>query len=364
MQKTPLYENHLRLGAKIVDFSGWAMPVQYTNVIDEHQATRGQAGLFDICHMGEFEVRGPRAFDLLQHVMSRDLSKQAVGQIKLSVMTNERGGILDDVTVYRLQETSYMVVTNAGTREKDLAWIRKQREAGGFSDVAIEDISDRTGKLDLQGPRSREILQPLVPADLASLPYFFAFRTAVAGVSAIVSRSGYTGEDGFEIYAAADRIFALWDSLLAAGGPFGMKPVGLGARDTLRLEAGMMLYGHELNETITPLEVVYGWVTDLEKDFIGAPALRRQKESGVQRKLVGFEMTERGIARAGYKVLAGDRAIGEVTSGSFAPTLGKAIGMAFVPPSLAAPGTAIDILIRSNRVRANVVKLPFYRRGK
>ncbi len=364
MQKTPLYENHLRLGAKIVDFSGWAMPVQYTNVIDEHQTTRRQAGLFDICHMGEFEISGPQAFDLLQRVMSRNLSSQAVGQIKLSVMTDEKGGILDDVTVYRLQETSYMVVANAGTREKDLAWIRRQKEVGGFSAVEIADISDRTGKLDLQGPRSRDILQALVSADLSPLPYYFAIRTVVAGVPAIVSRSGYTGEDGFEIYADADRIAEIWDNLIAAGKPRGMKPVGLGARDTLRLEAGMMLYGHELNETVTPLEVVYGWVTDLEKDFIGAPALRRQKEAGLQRKLVGFEMTERGIARAGYKVLREGQVIGEVTSGSFTPTLDKAVGMAFVPPSLAAPGTAIDILIRNNRVKASVVKLPFYKREK
>ncbi len=364
MQKTPLYENHLLLGAKIVDFSGWAMPVQYTNVIDEHQATRRQAGLFDICHMGEFEIRGPQAFALLQRVMSRDLSKQTIGQIKLSVMTNEQGGILDDVTVYRLQETSYMIVTNAGTREKDLAWIRKQKEVGGFSAVQIEDISDRTGKLDLQGPRSGDILQTLVPTDLSPLPYYFAIRSTVAGVPAIVSRSGYTGEDGFEIYADAGRIGNVWESLIAAGAPLGMKPVGLGARDTLRLEAGMMLYGHELNETVSPLEVVYGWVTNLEKDFIGAPALRKQKEDGLRRKLVGFEMAERGIARAGYKVLKEGQVIGEVTSGSFTPTLGKAIGMAFVPPALTAPGTAIDILIRNNRVKANVVKLPFYKREK
>ncbi len=364
MQKTPLYENHLRLGAKIVDFSGWAMPVQYTNVIEEHQATRRQAGLFDICHMGEFEIRGPQALALLQRVMSRDLSKQTLGQIKLSVMTNEKGGILDDVTVYRLQETSYMVVTNAGTKEKDLDWIRRQKEAGGFSAVEITDISDRTGKLDLQGPRSGDILQELVSADLSTLPYYSAIQTIAAGVPAIVSRSGYTGEDGFEIYADADRIASVWDSLIEVGGPLGMKPVGLGARDTLRLEAGMMLYGHELNETVSPLEVVYGWVTNLEKDFIGAPALRKQKESGVQRKLAGFEMTERGIARAGYRVLKEGQVVGEVTSGSFTPTLGKAVGMAFVPPALTAPGTVIDILIRNNSVKANVVKLPFYRRGK
>ena len=363
MQKTPLYENHLRLGAKIVEFSGWAMPVQYTNVIDEHQATRNRAGLFDICHMGEIEIRGSQAFDLLQRVMSRDLSTQTVGQIKLSVMTDEKGGILDDVTVYRLAETSYMVVTNAGTKDRDLAWIREQREHGGFVHADIDDLSGRTGKIDLQGPCSAEILQALTPTDLSHLPYYSSCRTSVAGVQALVSRSGYTGEDGFEIYADTDRISGLWDGLLDTGAGRGIKPAGLGARDTLRLAAGMMLYGHEVSETVTPFEVVYGWVTNLEKDFIGAAALRKQKEEGVRRKLVGFEMAERGIARNGYKVLKEGRDIGEVTSGSYAPTLGRAIGMAFVRLPDNEPGTSIDILIRNGSAKATVVKLPFYKRA-
>jgi aminomethyltransferase len=364
MKKTPLYDRHVALGAKIIDFGGWAMPVQYSNVIEEHHATRTKAGLFDICHMGEIEVQGPQAFELLQWVLSRNIEGQAIGQIKLSVMTNENGGIIDDVTVYRLGEERYLVVTNAGTKDKDYSWIEAQRRSRGLSDVEIIDNSDRTGKIDLQGPMSRAILQNLASDDLAPLHYYHAQDTKVMKIPALVSRSGYTGEDGFEIYTDSGKIGEIWDKLLEAGAGLGLKPVGLGARDTLRLEAGMMLYGNEMDETITPLEVVYGWVTNLEKDFVGSSALKKLKEKGLGRRLVGFEMEERGIARHGYKVFKDVAEVGVVTSGTYTPTLQKAVGLAFVPVPYSRPGTDILIQIRDHHARARIVELPFYRRRK
>lgn len=364
MKKTPLYERHLSLGGKIIDFGGWAMPVQYTNVIEEHQATRMKAGLFDICHMGEIEVRGPQAYDLLQWVVSRNIKGQAVGQIKLGALTNEKGGIIDDLTVYKLEDDRYMLVTNAGTKDKDYSWIAKQREIKGFSDVQVIDISDQTGKLDIQGPLSQMILQEITADDLTPLRYYHALNTKVMDFPAIVSRSGYTGEDGFEIYVKSRNIGEIWDTLLENGASFGLKTAGLGARDTLRLEAGMMLYGNDMDETVTPLEVVYGWIANLEKDFVGSDALRRLKEKGLGRKLVGFEMEERGIARHGYKVCRTDREIGVVTSGTFTPTLQKAVGLAFVPVEYSEPGTEIFIQIRDHQAKARVVGLPFYKRKK
>ncbi len=360
MKKTPLYERHLSLGAKMIDFGGWLMPVQYTNVIEEHHATRTRAGLFDICHMGEIVVRGPQALALLQHIVSRNLEKQAVGQMKLCVLTNEQGGILDDLTVYRLEDDHYMLVTNAASKDKDLQWLQMRKKADGFPGVEITDRTDELGKLDIQGPQAQAMLQSLTEADLDALKYYYCLNTTVAGIPALVSRSGYTGEDGFEIYAAGERIGVVWDRLLVAGA--GLKPIGLGARDTLRLEAGMMLYGHEMDESVTPFEVTYGWVVDLEKAFIGRDTLSRQKKTGVSRKLVGFEMVDRGIARQGYKVLKYGREIGDVTSGTLVPTLNKAVGMAFVPAIYTEPGTEIDIRIRERAVRAKVVKLPFYNR--
>jgi aminomethyltransferase len=364
MQKTPLYDRHLALGAKVIDFGGWAMPVHYTNIIDEHQTTRQKAGLFDICHMGEIEIGGPRAFDLLQWLMTRNLEGQEVGQIKLTVMTNEQGGIIDDLTIYRRDVDHYTVVTNAGTKDKDLAWIIKQRDAKNLSDVRVIDVSGKTGKLDIQGPCSQEILQPLVNEDLGHLKYYHAMDAAFQDIPVLVSRSGYTGEDGFEIYAGSGRIGEIWDILLGTGVGRGLKPVGLGARDTLRLEAGMMLYGSDMDETVTPLEVVYSWVTDLEKNFIGSDVLRKMKQEGVDRKLVGFVMESRGIARHGHQVIIDGREAGRVTSGTFTPTLQKAIGLAFVPTSHSKPGTEIEISIREHLATARVVTLPFYKRQK
>jgi aminomethyltransferase len=364
MKKTPLYERHQKLKATMIEFGGWCMPVQYTAVIEEHRATRSAAGIFDICHMGEIEVRGTGAQDLLQSIMSRNLEGQEIGQMRLSVMPNTRGGILDDLTVYKLGGEHYMVVTNAVTKDGDFDWIRRAQKEKGLSGVTLRDISDATGKIDLQGPKSQAILQKITKENLASLKYYHFMNTEVLGIPSIVSRSGYTGEDGFEIYADSRRIDEIFDALLGAGMPLGLKPAGLGARDTLRIESGMMLYGHEMDETITPFEVVYGWLVDLKKEFTGCEALRKQKEEGVKKKLIGFEMTDRGIARHGYRVLGNGREIGHVTSGTFAPTLGKAVGFAFVDRTHESPGAEIEIEIRGQQAKARVVPLPFYRRSK
>lgn len=363
MKKTPLYEKHVALNAKIIDFGGWAMPVQYTNVIDEHTTTRNAAALFDICHMGEIEVKGPQAFDLLQHVLTRDLSAQKTGQVKLSAVLNDQGGIIDDLTVYKMAEEFYMLVTNATTRNRDFERVSAILHDKKF-DCEIEDVSDKTGKLDLQGPRSEEILRQLTPADLKSLRFYHFCETRVSDIPAIISRSGYTGEDGFEIYAAAEKIGVIWDQVMAAGRITGLKPAGLGARDTLRLESGMMLNGQDMTEDTNPLEVPYGWLVDWNKEFAGKPALISLRDRGIQKKLVGLEMSGRGIARHGYKVLCEDREIGVVTSGTFTPTLNKAIGLAFVDIACAAPGTALSIAIRDAVSPAKVVKLPFYKRQK
>lgn len=363
MKKTPLYEKHLALKAKIVDFGGWAMPVQYTSVIDEHKATRGAAGLFDICHMGEIEVKGTQALELLQLVLTRNLADQTTGQVKLSALLNEDGGIIDDLTVYKLGESSYMLVTNATPKDRDWDWINSIQKEKRF-DCTLEDVSDVMGKLDLQGPRSEEILQKLTAADLKALRFYHFCESQVAGVKAIISRSGYTGEDGFEIYADADAIGNIWEKLMIAGEPLGMKPAGLGARDTLRLEGGMMLNGQDMNETVSPLEVPYSWIVNANKEFIGKAALMARKNAGKGNKLVGIEMTGRGIARHGYKVLSGDREIGIVTSGTFSPTLNKAIGLAFVDKNFAAPDTQVEIAIRDAMTEAKIVRLPFYKRQK
>ena len=339
------------------------MPVQYTNVIDEHKATRGAASLFDICHMGEIEVKGPQALDLLQLVLTRNLTDQEIGQIKLAVLLNDEGGIIDDLTVYRLGENYYMLVTNAATKDRDWQWIKSIQRDKGF-DCSLKDISDTIGKLDLQGPRSEEILQKLTEANLKTLRFYNFCESQVAGIPAIISRSGYTGEDGFEIYAAANIIGNIWDKLMIAGTQFGLKPAGLGARDTLRLEAGMMLNGQDMTESVSPLEVPYSWIVDAHKEFVGKTALMARKNSGIGNKLVGIEMTGRGIARHGYKVFHDQREIGIVTSGTFSPTLNKAIGLAFVDSAYSAPDTEITVAIRNTMTPAKIVKLPFYKRKK
>ncbi len=363
MKRTPLYEKHVALAAKIIDFGGWDMPVQYTNVIEEHKTTRTCATLFDICHMGEIEVRGPESLNLLQLSLTRDLSGQKYGQVKLATLLNDKGGIIDDLTVYKMADDFYMLVTNATTREADFKRISSILEENKF-DCRMEDISDKTGKLDLQGPRAEAILQTLTDSDLKSIRFYHFIESQVAGIKAIISRSGYTGEDGFEIYAAAEHIGVIWDQLMAAGANSGLKPAGLGARDTLRLESGMMLNGQDMTQDTSPLEVPYSWLVDWNKDFAGKPGLEAVRNQGIQKKLVGLVMTGRGIARHGYKVMSGDREIGLVTSGTFSPTLNKAIGLAFVDIEFAAPDTEISIAIRDTISPAKVIKLPFYKRQK
>jgi aminomethyltransferase len=363
LKKTPLYEKHVALNAKIIDFGGWAMPVQYTNVIDEHKATRGAAGLFDICHMGEIEVKGPQALDLLQLVLTRNLADQTIGQVKLSALLNEEGGVIDDLTVYKMDDNFYMLVTNATPKERDWEWINRIQADKNF-DCDLKDISDNTGKLDLQGPRSEEILQKLTEHDLKTLRFYHFCESHVAGIPAIISRSGYTGEDGFELYAANNVIGEIWDKLMAAGVGFGMKPAGLGARDTLRLEGGMMLNGQDMDESVSPLEVPYGWIVDAHKEFVGSAALRAKQKFGIRKKLVGLEVTGRGIARHGYKVFHKAQEIGIVTSGTFSPTLNKAIGMAFIDIDFSKPDTPIEVSVRDTMVPAKIVKLPFYKRSK
>jgi aminomethyltransferase len=364
MKRTPLYNRHISAGARMIEFGGWQMPVQYSGVIEEHRATRGAAGLFDICHMGEIMVTGSKAFDLLQKVMSRELAPQKDGKMRLSVMTNPDGGILDDLTIYKFSDERFMVVTNAVTKQKDFEWIVKNKAALGIAGVSVEDVTESMGKLDLQGPDAQSILQRIVNCNLAEIKYYSFLETELAGFPALISRSGYTGEDGFEIYMDSSLAEKFWDIILEEGGPDGLKPVGLGARDTLRLEAGLMLYGNEMDELVTPLEVAYSWVPSLEKDFIGRDALKRQKETGLSKKLIGFEMVDRGIARHGYKIVEGEEEIGIVTSGSMTPTLNKAVGMGFAPMKYQEPGTDIFIRIRENTARARVVPLPFYKRAK
>ena len=363
MNKTPLYEKHVALKAKIIDFGGWAMPVQYTNVIDEHRTTRNAAGLFDICHMGEILVKGPQALDLLQLVLTRNLADQKIGQVKLSALLNEEGGVIDDLTVYKMDEHDYMLVTNATPKDRDWAWINRIQTDKKF-DCALSDISNETGKLDLQGPSSEKILQKITDADLKNLRFYHFCRAHVAGIESIVSRSGYTGEDGFEIYAPGNVIGQIWDRLMTEGAKLGMKPCGLGARDTLRLESGMMLNGQDMDESVSPLEVPYGWIVDAQKEFVGSAALRAKQSSGIRKKLAGLEMTGRGIARHGYKVFCDGKEIGLVTSGTFSPTLNKAIALAFIDIDYCAPDTKLEIAIRDTMTAAKVVKLPFYKRLK
>lgn len=364
LKRTPLYEEHRALRARLVEFSGWEMPVQYSGILDEHRAVRERAGLFDVCHMGEFHVTGLGALDFLQGLVPNNVARLADGQALYTQICNEQGGTLDDLLIYHLGDERYMTVVNAGTMESD--WDGFTRQAAGRSDVTLTNDSAQTGLIALQGPRALQILQPLTTTDLGPIAYYHFAEGNVADIACLISRTGYTGEDGFELYCASDDVVALWRALLKAGEPHGLIPAGLGARDTLRLEAGYCLYGHELNEQTSPLEAGLGWTVKLEKghDFIGRAALLAQKQNGLPRKLVGIELRDRGVPRAEYAILRDGQAIGQLTSGTVGPTLGKAIGMGFVPPESAAVGTEVAIEIRGKAVPAVVVALPFYKRAQ
>lgn len=361
LKRTPLYEIHLKYGARMVPFGGWEMPVQYSGVIDEHKAVRERAGLFDVSHMGEFEVRGPEALALIQKVSVNNAAKLEIGDIQYGMMCYENGTIVDDILVYRLGADHFWIVVNAGNIDKDFAWVSKH--AALYNNVELKNISAQVAQLALQGPKAQAILQSLCDQDLEEI----GFYKSKSGVTVdtiktlVVSRTGYTGEDGFELYVRPEDAGALWETLLEAGDGDEVTPAGLGARDTLRFEARLPLYGHEIDETVTPYEAGLGFFVRLKKgtDFIGREALAAQKEAGVGRKLVGFEMTGRGIPRQGYEISKDGQVVGRVTTGTFSPTTGKNIGLGFVPPELAAVGSRFDVLVRNNPVPARVVETPF-----
>lgn len=361
-KKTPLYQVHIDSGAKMVEFGGWLMPVQYSGIVEEHNVVREKVGLFDVSHMGEFMVKGKDALAFLQKVVTNDLAKMAAGQVQYSPMCYENGGTVDDLLIYKYADDNYMLVVNAGNIEKDWQWLNKYSE--GFA-VELTDVSSEIGLLALQGPLAEKILSGLTDVDLKELPYYrFLPKAIVDGCEVVLSRTGYTGEDGFEIYCKAQDSKKLWQAILQAGKADGILPAGLGSRDTLRFEASLPLYGHELSVAITPVEAGIGMFVKIDKgDFIGYEQLSKQKAEGTKRKVVGFEMTDRGIARADYKVFADGKEIGHVTSGSPAPTLGKNLGLALVDKEYANVGQKIAIEIRGKLVNAEVIKKPFYKRG-
>jgi len=350
----------------MVDFGGWDMPVQYpAGTIEEHLRTRNHSGLFDVSHMGEIEVRGPGAIPFVNRITSNDVTKLVDGQAQYSALTTPLGTVIDDLLVYRFSQDHLLLVVNAGTTEKDWDWIKSHHSG---EDLELKNVSSEYCQIALQGPDAISILQQLTDLKLADVKYYHFTTGNVDGVPSIVSRTGYTGEDGFEVYAAADKAEQLWNKMLEvgkAGTDTGVLPCGLAARNTLRLEAGMSLYGHEIDETTTLLEANLGWICKLDKgDFIGRDRLAQQKESGVQRRLVGFEVTERGIARDDQEVVIGDDRVGKVTSGSPAPFLKKNIGFAYVPAEHAAVGGEIKIDVRGRLVGAQIVKTPFYKRTR
>ena len=361
LNRTPLYPAHVAAGARMVPFAGWEMPVQYRGIIEEHRAVRTHAGLFDVSHMGEVELRGPGALALAQRLVTNDVERLAPGQALYSPMCAPDGGIIDDLLVYRMGDRLMLVVNAANTAE-DLAWIREHAGA----DAQVADRTTDIALLALQGPRGQEILQRLTPVTLSALRYYwFRQDIEVAGRRALVSRTGYTGEDGFEIYVDARDAVQLWTALLDAGRASGLQPAGLGARDTLRLEAGYLLHGTDIDKTTTPLEAGLGWTVKFGKgEFIGEEVLEAQKEEGITRRLIGFTLTEKAIARHGFPIRREGTNIGRVTSGSFGPTVEKSIGLGYVPPQDAEPGQPLAVEIRGRAVRGTVTKVPFYTRGK
>ncbi|HHV78968.1 MAG TPA: glycine cleavage system aminomethyltransferase GcvT [Firmicutes bacterium] len=357
---TPLYSLHQKCGARIEPFAGWAMPIQYTGIIEEHNSVRTSCGVFDVSHMGEIRVKGKKASVFLQQMLTNDIVKGYIGRVIYSPMCNPEGGVIDDMTVYCLGNEEYMLVVNASRTEIDFRWLSERAGDG----VNVEDISLRLAEIALQGPASASVLQKIWPKCM-ELRYYHFERYRAGEKEVIVSRTGYTGEDGYEIYCDWEDAPELWETLMDAGADEGITPCGLGCRDTLRLEAGMPLYGHELDESHTPIEAgLERFVCTDKGDFVGAASLKEQLASGTRVRLCGFQMIEPGIARAGYRVLDGGKVIGVVTSGSHSPTLGKAIGMAYVESELAVPGKRIDIDLRGRVRTAEIVKLPFYKRHK
>ncbi len=359
MKNTALTRIHEALGAKLVPFAGFNLPVQYDGINIEHETVRRGVGVFDVSHMGEFILKGENALDLIQKVTSNDSSKLIDGKVQYTCLPNETGGIVDDLLVYRINANTYMLVVNASNIQKDFDRISNYNSFG----VEIKDISDRTSLLAIQGPKAAATLQNLTEIDLAGMEYYSFKKGVFAGIeNVLISATGYTGSGGFEIYFDNKNAEYIWKAIFEAGKPYGIKPIGLGARDTLRLEAGFCLYGNDIDDTTSPLEAGLGWITKFTKDFVNSENLKKQKEQGVERKLVGFEMIERGIPRHNYEITdeAGN-IIGKVTSGTQSPTLQKPIGMGYVKTAYSIPGTEIFIHIRNNKIKAKVVKLPFYK---
>ena len=361
VRKTALNSLHRRMGAKMVNFGGWDMPVEYTGILAEHEAVRTRVGLFDVSHMGEIEIRGPHALELVQHVSCNNAAKLAVGQAHYSGLMTQRGTFVDDLLVHKISGTHYFLCVNAGNQDNDYAHIREHNKFG----AETENAGARYSQLAIQGPLALQLLQRFTKVPLAPIKYYWFAFGEVNGVHCLIARTGYTGEDGFEIYFAPEHSEKMWDALMDAGQPLGIAACGLGARNTLRLEAGMALYGHEIDDTTTPWEANLAWICKVDKgDFLGREALVKQKEKGVDRILAGFVMNSRLIARDGYAVLNGEREVGTVTSGGPAPFLKKNIGFAYVPPKLNVPGTPIGISVRGQVAPAHIVAMPFYKRSK
>ena len=357
MKNTALTEVHIKEGAKMVPFAGYNMPVQYAGINAEHETVRNGVGVFDVSHMGEFIIKGDHALDLIQQVTSNDASKLYDGKVQYSCLPNLDGGIVDDLLVYRIDEKTYMLVVNASNIDKDWDWISKFNTMG----AEMKNISDRTSLLAIQGPKAAAALQSLTDIDLASMEYYTFKKGTFAGIdNVVVSATGYTGAGGFEIYFENANAGHIWNAVFEAGKPYGIKPIGLGARDTLRLEMGFCLYGNDIDDNTSPLEAGLGWVTKFSKEFNNSAALQQQKADGLKRKLIGFEMIDRGIPRHDYEIVDADgNNIGRVTSGTQSPSLQKAIGMGYVDNAFAKEGTEIYIRIRDNKIKAQVVKPPF-----
>lgn len=361
LKQVPLHHIHQQLGAKIVPFAGFEMPVRYSSDLDEHHTVRNGVGVFDVSHMGEFIVKGDDALALIQRVSANDASTLFDGKVQYSYLPNGRGGIVDDLLVYRINETEYMLVVNASNIEKDWNWINQY--VRDTDNLTLVNVSDDICLFAVQGPMAAKALESLTPADLEMTYYTFE-KTDFAGMAnVIVSATGYTGAGGFEIYVSNHQAETVWNAIMEAGAPYGIKPIGLGARDTLRLEMGYNLYGNDITDDTSPIEAGLGWVTKFTHDFVDAEVLKQQKEQGVPRKLVGFTMIDRGIPRGHYALCDADgNTIGEVTSGTQSPTLGKGVGLGYVPTALSKPGTEIFVNVRDRLLKAEVVKPPFIRR--
>ena len=359
LYRTPLWQKHKELGAKMVEFSGWSMPVSYSSILDEHRTVRKSAGIFDVSHMGQIEVKGSGATKFLNQITTCDASRAEAGEVLYTLLLNEEGGIIDDLLLYCVSSTRYFLCVNAGNTAKGFRWISKQVE--NFEDVIVEDISRSYGMLAMQGPNAEKILQSQVRTQLSKLSYY-SFITAMIGeMNVIISRTGYTGEDGFEIYCKWRETAALWDLFMTKSRSYGMKPIGLAARDTLRLEMRYPLHGSDIDEKISPIEAGLGWAIDFDKEggFIGREALLQQKDEGTKRRLAGIKLTERGIPRSGYKVFSGDDEVGEFTSGAISPILNIGVGLAYIQKEYAKSDTVLAVDIRGKKVEAIVVKGSF-----